>query len=650
MNDRPEILERYPAYHLRLLILGGAMLIAMSALCLRLWNLQVVEGPQWQEQAREYRLYAQPLNAQRGLMYADLDGEPVLIAENRPAFDVMMVRGEDQEYIAAARRAGDILGIGQTDVDRVIEALAESSPYKQVLLARDVSRTNLLRLEEEAYRLPGVFTHVRSMRRYPFGETGGQLLGYVGAISDRELETFDDRYRRTDLVGKAGLEAVYEPIMRGRDGRTLVNVHRVSGWLQPRTDVYGNLYFNLDRYGNTLDEEVGMRVEPAQGEAVYTTLDVGLQRFCEELLSDVVGAIAVIDARNGAVLALASSPGYDPSVFVQAGRSAERKALFAKKPNPMRNRCYQEIYPPGSTYKVALAAAAIEEGIVDKNTTHYCPGYFRLGPGIRPWRCHQRGGHGTVNMDEALAYSCDVFFYHVGYDLGVERIKHWSTQMGLGVKTGIDLTGEAEGIIPDPEWRRAIMKKLAPDDPSEWNWYPGHTINLSIGQGDATITPLQTAVMTACIINGGYRVTPHLNHALDHDPPPRVLKPETAEAVARGMLLCVDKDYGYPQGTGRRAKIEGIEILGKTGTAEMMSGRNQENYETEEDIPYDERDHAWFVCGVQHQEPPVAISVLIEHGLHGGSVASPYGKAVIEYMYGDQVAGPPVQVAQGPEE
>lgn len=646
---KPTSVPHYSSYMLRLGIVAIAMVLAVAGLSLRLWRLQVVEGVEWKQQANDFRLFAQQLPSQRGLIYAEQDGDPVLIAENRPAFDIMMVRGDNEAYTDTVADLAKLLGLSGDESTELIASLEDARPYDQVLVKRDVDRSTLLRVEELSYRLSGVFTSVRSMRRYPLGETGGQLLGYVGAITPRQLERADDRYNRTDLVGQAGLESVYDSTMRGRDGRMLVNRHRASNWVEPRTDEYGNLYFDLDRYGNPLEEETGLRVEPAHGEPVYTTLDVSLQAYCETLLHDVVGAITVLDADTGAVLALASSPGYDPSVFVQANRSAERAALFAKKPNPMRNRCYQEIYPPGSTFKVAMAAAALEENIVDESTTYYCPGYFRLGPGIRPWRCHQRGGHGDVDVKEALAYSCDVYFYNVSLKLGVDKIKEWSTLMGLGVKTGIDLTGEVTGIIPDPAWRESIMRNLVPDDPSEWRWYPGHTINMSIGQGDVTLSPLQTAVMTACAINGGRRVTPFLNYANQTPPTESFLSDRTARIVREGMRMCIEKDEGWPMGTGRRAKIEGLDLLGKTGTAEVMSGRNHEKYETEEDIPYNERDHGWFVVGVLNEKRNLAISVLIEHGLHGGSVASPYGKAVIEYYFRG-VETDPIMLAQGQDD
>jgi len=527
----------------------------------------------------------------------------------------------------------------------LLERLGEAQPFEHVVVKRDVGRDDLLRVEEVKYDLPGVFTNVRPTREYPYGEVAGQLLGYMGEIGKAELAAKQDRYHLGDLVGKSGLEAVYEETMRGRDGRTLVNVYRKTGRPQARTDAYGRPYFELDRYGNSLAEESSQRVEPSPGDAVYTTLDVGLQAYCESLLEGEIGAIAVLNAETGAVLALASTPRYDPTVFVQASRSQERVALFDKDPNPMRNRCYQERYPPGSTYKVMLAAAALEEGIVDEQTTFHCPGFFRLSPGTRPWRCWKRGGHGGVNIVDALAYSCDVYFYNVGVKLGVDKMKEWSTRMGLGVPTGIDLTNEVPGLIPDPEWREAIMRKQKPDDPSEWRWYPGHTVNLSIGQGDAAVTPLQTAVMTACILNGGRLVRPYVNEGRGPALSEPFLSESTLDIVQRGMLKCVEKET-FPSGTGRRAKIEGMKVLGKTGTAQAVGIQHYDHYENEEDIPYEIRDHAWFVAGTMEEEPPLAIGILIEHGLHGSSAASPLAKDIIEYYYGRRDDGRPVLVAR----
>ena len=299
-----------------------------------------------------------------------------------------------------------------------------------------------------------------------------------------------------------------------------------------------------------------------------------------------------------------------------------------------------------------LAAAALEEGVIEPDSTFYCPGKFRLTAGGRAWHCWKRGGHGTVTVVEALAFSCDVFFYNVGLRLaqkdpalGPDKIAEWGHRMGLGVITGIDLPGEVEGLIPDRAWKKLLN---ADKDIWEQRWYDGETVNISIGQGSVATTPLQNAVMMACIVNGGYRVQPHLN--ADFAPPrsERFLSDDTVATILKGMRLCVEKGPPAPSGTGHAADIPGMFIIGKTGSAQIMSLEHHEKYATEEDIPKKFRDHAWFVAGVLDRQPRIALCVLVEHGHHGSSAAAPLAKKAIQYFYGHEETPQDALVALGP--
>jgi penicillin-binding protein 2 len=308
--------------------------------------------------------------------------------------------------------------------------------------------------------------------------------------------------------------------------------------------------------------------------------------------------------------------------------------LFKDKTKPTVSRTYQFQYPPGSVFKVLLAIAALEEGAITEHTTYSCSGQFHL-PGVkRPWKCWRLkyGGHGGVSVVDALAYSCDVFFYNVGRDLGAEKIKEWSSKLGLGVETGIDLPQEVVGLIPDPEWKKREAEKAGKTEPWEFKWYPGETVNMSIGQGAVTTTPLQNAVLMAAVLNGGRRVTPYLNMELG----PRVTEPlvseKTLQIVIAGLRKCVERDKPAPTGTGKLAKIEGLDVLGKTGTAQVAALHHVSGLK-EEDIPYELRDHALFISGVTDREPRIAVSIMIEHGLHGSSAAAPIAKEIFEYFY-----------------
>ncbi len=627
--------KRYEGFERRIVLLGMVLVAAFGVLLARLWHMQVIHGPAYAREAEENRLYVERLRSPRGIIYGRNDG--IVLADNRAACDIVLVPKECGDPGAAARRLAEILRIDAEDLLKRIKDNGRK-PYQQVIVKQDVFKTDLIRVEELSYALPGVYTIVRPQRRYLYGKTGGHLLGYLAEIGPEELKQSTENVMG-DLVGWAGLEMIYQSQLRGRDGQLCVSRY-AQGTPQIRTDAHGTPYVVADDLGRKL--ETDYREDPIPGKPLRIVLDIGLQREAERLLEGEVGAIVALNAESGEVLAMASAPGYDPSVFVTAGQARQRIALLSdRKQKPMRSRCFQEVYPPGSTFKVMLAVAALEEGEIDRNTTFSCGGFFRL-PGVsRPWRCwmHDRGGHGSVNVVDALAYSCDVFFYNVGLKLGPERINLWAARMGLGVPSGIDLPSEAVGIVDSPEAKRKRFQKLHPKEPSEWKWYPGNTVNLSIGQGAVAVTPLQNAIMMACIVNGGRLVRPYLNR----DRGPSVSEPfiseRTIAIVEEGMRKCVEKDVP-PSGTGKEARIPGMIVLGKTGTAQAVGTQHYAQYKgkaREKDIPYELRDHALFVAGVLDRSPRLSVSVIIEHGLHGSSAAAPIARKVIEYFYAHHV-------------
>ncbi|NIA13996.1 MAG: penicillin-binding protein 2 [Nitrospiraceae bacterium] len=618
------------------------LVLAMSVLVVRLWDLQVVHWFDYAQMAEYNRLRPERLKAPRGTIYGP--DESIVLADNRSACDLVIVPAEcrPMEIDAVIEKLDELVGIDEAALRRKIEE-SKSRPYRQVVAKQDVSRNDLMRVEEFAYALPGVFPVARPQRRYVYGDTAGQILGYLGEVGEDEL----GKYKLGDLIGRSGLEQVYESAMRGTDGQLVVSVYRTDRRPQLRTDALGRAYVGVDSYGRQLEQE--FRVDPEAGGSIFTTLDIGLQARCEEILEDAraIGAIAVLNADTGAVLTLASTPGYDPSVFVTHGRARDREEALVGKLKPMRSRAYQEAYPPASVFKVMLAVAALEEGVIDENTTHYCPGRFRLDGVNQVWRCWKSSGHGNISVVDALAFSCDVFFYNVGLALGVDRINEWAAKFGLGRPTGIDLPHEVSGLIPSRDWWDQVRRPQYPDEPWEWRWYPGKTVNLAIGQGEATTTPLQNAMMMAAVINGGRRPRPFVNMSLGPELSEDFIGDRTIDLVHRGMRKCVDKDRSPPTGTGKAAKIPGMIILGKTGTAQIVSRKQLIKYgKDENNIPYFLRDHAWFVAGVLDREPRIAVSVLVEHGLHGSSAAAPLAKLVIEYFYASRQPPAALQVAQ----
>ena len=641
---------RFEGFDRRLMVLTGTILLGFLAIAMRLWNLQVAEGEEYRRLAEDVRLTFQRVEAQRGIIYGRNGEREVVLADNRPAYDLILVPAHCDDPVAVVNKLAELVNINGEALLAEVEDVLRRRPFSHVTVKEDVSKNDLVRVEEHAHALRGVFSNVRPERRYPYGETAGQLIGYMGEINRDELARMRDRYRMGDSLGRSGLEARYEDTLRGQDGLMTVVVYAEDQRPQTRTDATGTPFFDHDRFGRKLEEVTARRVSSSPGNPVHTTLDVGLQAYCESLLERQAGAIVVLNADTGAVLAMASVPSYDPSVFVTQGRNIQRAELLNRRPSPMRNRCFQEIYPPGSVFKIVLAAAALETGIVGPQSTRHCPGHFRIDGSGRPWRCwtFDRGGHGRVDMVDSLAYSCDVYFYEVGLDLGVDAIHEYSTLMGLGVSTGLDIAGEVAGVIPSREWKEAEARARGYTEPWELRWYPGDTVNLSIGQGEAAVTPLQTAVMMACVVNGGRRVIPHLG--IDNPPAPSepFLSEETLAIIQEGLLKCVEKET-FPSGTGRRAKIEGMTVLGKTGTAQAVAREHYAHYKNEEDIPMAFRNHAWFTAATMGQEVNLSIAILVEHGLAGSTAAAPLARDVILYYYNNVASSAPVTLAQGEE-
>ncbi len=634
--------ERYDGVENRIQLVGICIMVAMAVLCVQFWRLQVLSLNEYSALAESNRVWQKRLASARGVIYAR-NGE--VLADNRASADIVIIPGDcpSEQAEAVCQRLEDWVGVDGAELRGKIEA-HKGAPFTQLLVKRDVTKADRVRIEENQHALPGVTIIVHPNRRYLFGETAGQILGYLGEINRAELDRMGNGgYLMGDLIGKDGIERYYEDRLRGQDGYMLVTKY-ASGQPQLLTDKLGRpIIARRDTRGHLLNLEAPP-VDPRPGDPLDLTLDIGLQQYCESLHKGYYGSIVVLDADTGAVLAMTSTPGYDPSVFVNRGTSAERMELLSgQKPNRMTHRAYREVYPPGSVYKIMLAAAALEEGIITPSTRFYCPGHFMIDGRGRRWHCWRRSGHGGMNLAEALAFSCDVFFYNVGLRLDVDRIVKYSHLMGLGVLTGIDLPGEETGLIPSREWKAALNA----DKPVwEQQWYRGETVNLSIGQGSTTTTPLQNAVMMACIVNGGYRVRPYLWRDRGPQLSEKIFSDETIAEVVKGLRMCVEKGQPAPTGTGHSAQVPGMTVIGKTGTAQVMALAHIAQYKREEDIPMHMRHHAWFVAGVIDQTPRISVCILMEHGHSGGGAAAPVAKEVIEYFYAHHSGAPALAAVQ----
>ncbi len=587
------------------------ILTIFSFLCLwmRVWYLQILKGQHFQEQSENNRVRLVSLPAFRGTIKDRNDETLVSI---RPAFN-LYVTPED------ARDLSETLDWLQKIIDfdkqQVFQKIRETRSFKPVLIKRDIQREAVAIVEESKMRLPGIEIKVEPLRNYVHGKLASHVLGYLGEISKDKLASLDDpSYGQGDFIGKNGLEVIYETLLRGRKGYKEVEV-----------DVSGRELKTL------------RKLPPKSGNTLTLTLDLRVQKVLEEAMTGtpkdpISGSVVMMKVHTGEIIAIASAPTFDANLFA-AGISREHwNKLMQDKLRPLQHRTISGQYPPGSTYKIVTALAGLEENIITPDTTIYCPGHYRLGRGR--YRCWKRGGHGSMNLHKALVQSCDVYFYTIGNKLGIDKIHEYAKELGLGDHTGIQLLGEKRGLIPSTQWKMENRKQA---------WLLGETISASIGQGYNLVTPLQQARFMATVANGGVNLKPLLVKKIV-DPDGKLIKEfypdvqhkthikrENLQLVREALLGVVNE----PRGTGRRARLKGmdIKVSGKTGTAQVVKLKATKDIEEEDKIPYQFRDHAWFVAFAPYEKPEVAVSVLVEHGGHGGAAAAPVAQKILQKYF-----------------
>ncbi|NLC71939.1 MAG: penicillin-binding protein 2 [Desulfuromonadaceae bacterium] len=580
-------------------------------LLLRLWNLQVIEGHRYRTQSEDNRIRFVPISPARGPVF-DRNGE--LLVENRPSFNLMVLPREVGEKEVLFARLNAFTGQDPETLEKNWQKGRKQPRYLPLALAEDLGWERMELLAENAVDLPGVFVEAQPVRSYPFGDMAAHVLGYMGQIGEEELQKSDyEGHRGGDFIGKSGLERGLEGHLRGEPGNHLIEV-----------DVKGKKLRILRTR------------EPRPGRQVYLTLDRKLQQVLEKAFGDEAGGAVVVNVHSGEVLAMVSSPCFNPAHFAQGISSAEWQQLLEDHRHPLSNKAIQGQYPPGSTFKIVTALAALESGLVKPDRQVFCPGQIHIGN--RRFRCWKRGGHGWTDLRKALKESCDVWFYQVGFETGIDRISAMSLGLGLGTATGIELSGEKKGLIPTREWKRRAFKE---------DWFDGETVNASIGQGFVLTTPLQLAVMTAAVANGGTVYRPYLVSRIE-DPSgelifqnkPTVvnhvdLKEENVRAVREALTAVVNEQ----RGTAWSSRLEGVRMAGKTGTAQVVKLKDKIPPNREEEVPYRFRDHALFVAFAPADKPEIAMAVVVEHGMHGSSMAAPICQALFAHYFGVQAVG-----------
>jgi penicillin-binding protein 2 len=564
------------------LVVFRVLVVIVCALVLgRLVQLQVVEGARNRELADENRIRIVRRLAPRGNIY---DRHDRVLATSRPAFSVSVVP-EELHVAGAAEPAAALAKLVDMPVDQVRDRLTRSggAGHESVSLCRDASPEVVARLGEHSLYLTGVSVLADAVRFYPRGELSAHVLGYVREISSEELLRPENvRYRPLDLIGKAGVEKVAEHVLRGTDGGDQIEV-----------DARGRRVRTLGT------------VDPTPGRAVWLTLDLDLQRAAEEALGDRPGAVVVMDPRSGEILALASSPAYDPNLFVGT-LSPEDWRRLSGPDHPQHNRATTAQYPPASLFKIITAAAALEAGQSTTSDRFRCDGVYRIGSwGLRCWK---RTGHGGLDFTAGFAQSCNTMFAALGRRVGPEALADMARRFGFGEECDTDLPEEAEGLVPTPDWKRRSRGEP---------WYPGDTCQMAIGQGDCLATPLQVAREMSAVANGGFLVHPHVILRVEGEEPRYYgalrkaigLRPATVQALQAGMNAVV-----APGGTAARIADAEYEIAGKTGTAQAPGGEP----------------HAWFGGYAPADNAALAVAVVVEHGGGGPEIAAPIARHIFD--------------------
>ncbi|MGB5217583.1 MAG: penicillin-binding protein 2 [Smithella sp.] len=587
---------------LRIVVL--LVLAAISILVVRLAYLQIVKGDDYKKKSENNSVRFRQIKPLRGLI---MDRNGFVLVDNKPSFDVIYIPNRNNVNEWSVERLGQLYQSKSLDFPYDRALLKNARPYLPVKLDKNVSMDKIALVETNALNLPGIYIDVSPIRLYLDGDMLAPVIGYTGEISKIEIEKSGDQYAYGDVSGKHGLERFFDAYIRGRRGAELVEVN-----------AYGKEIKNLGR------------IDPLAGYNMMLTIDTDLQKAAWEAVQGKAGSVVALDPRNGEILAMVSSPSFDPNLFYEGISSEQWRQLQNNPFAPLSNKAVSGQYPPGSTYKLIVAAAALEEGIITPDTKVFCNGSFTLGN--RTYRCWKKGGHGSVDLHKAMVESCDVYFYTIGKMLGVDKIAAYARRFGLGELAEIDLPNEKKGLVPTKEWKLKRKKEA---------WQMGETISISIGQGYNLVTTLQLANAFAAFANGGTLWRPHLVKQIQTNDgkiykeflPIKKgelnLSVETIETLNNALRGVVND----PGGTGQNAKLSGIEVCGKTGTSQVLGLPQNEKARRRKVLGAFQKDHALFACYAPSENPEIAIAVILENAGGGGAVAAPVARKILSAYF-----------------
>jgi penicillin-binding protein 2 len=592
-----------PSRTLRTIVPLALVVVISLILTARLVYLQLYMKSEFRLMSEENRVRLVEMPAPRGLI---LDRNKQIIVGNRPSFNITVSEDFIADMGETITTISRLTGVPEATITANLNK--ERNKYQKfhpLTVVRDIPLEQAAPLVTHLFRMPGTALVVRPIRDYIRGPLAPHLFGHMSEIGVGELEKEGfTGYKMGDIIGRGGVEETWDKQLRGADGGVQVEVDSTG----KESKVLGEL-------------------KPVAGNNLVLTLDWELQEFARRLMEDnkYAGAIIVMNPENFEILAMVSEPGFDPALFARGIKPDEWKELITDKRHPLEDKCISGQYAPGSTYKIITASAALEEGIIDEKTQLYCPGSFSYGGAV--FSCYKTGGHGRLSIHRAIVESCDVFFYKLGDQLGIDRLAVYGSGYGLGKPTGISIAGEKPGICPSTDWKKNYFGIP---------WFPGETISCAIGQGYNLVTPLQLLCAFCALANGGTLYEPRVAKELLAPDGTSLevyetkktgtvpISPETIRIIKEGFYGAVNE----PGGTGWQARVEGKDVCGKTGTAQVISGSFVSKY-----LPYELRDHAWFVCFAPLNNPEVAVVVLIEHGGFGGAAASPLAGAILKKYF-----------------
>jgi penicillin-binding protein 2 len=591
-------------FNQRALFSAVMIVLLLTLLMLRLFKLQILDHEHFTTLSRDNRVRLEPLPPNRGLIY---DRNGVLLAQNLPVFSLEIIPERVADLEQTLSQLGEVVTISERDRERFQTLRRQRRRFESLPIRVRLNEEEAAHFAVNRYRFPGVTLQAKLLRDYPLGAATAHVLGYVGRINKQELQQLDpSAYSGTSYIGKTGVEQYYEPVLHGT-----VGVQEVE------TNVLGRSIRTL------------RSTPPVPGSNLYLSLDARLQQLAIEAFGDNTGALVAIDPRNGAILLMMSKPGFDPNLFVEGISQENYRQLQESPDKPLFNRALRGRYPPGSTIKPFIGLAGLEMGKTTWDHVTTCPGYYQLPDNDHKYRDWKKGGHGPISLRNAIIQSCDVYFYDLALKLGIDRIHSFLSRFGFGRPSGVDISGALHGLLPSTEWKRRTRHS---------SWYAGETLISGIGQGYFLITPLELASATATLAAHGRYSPPRVVQAIQKwntpqpEPVPAPAADDLADISPRNLERIVDAMAAVvedPHGTAQRIRTDRYRIAGKTGTAQVFSVQQEEEYE-EEKVAKKMRDHALFIAFAPAEEPRIALAVIVENGGHGGSIAAPIARRIMD--------------------